>query len=135
MSENVCRYLMPARIIMPLVGNGNILKSEGAHDDLRRELLAFFGGVTVSQGHGYYWDKHAGRTLTEDVVIYDVAVTAFSNSVRRELRDIAVSAAAALRQDSVMYSVGTEVVIEELASSKVPDPDGVHTYPPDMVAT
>ena len=86
-----------ARIILPERCNQNYMLTL-VHSDLRRRLVADYGGCTRTVGEGS-WTNDDGEIKHERVYIYDVAM---ERAAVQDFRALAAEIAADARQDCVM---------------------------------
>lgn len=86
-----------ARIILPERDNDN-QSLAWQHQALQDQLIANFGGYTMTKGHGA-WARPDGTTQRETVQVYDIAMErADTPTLRAIVADIARDA----KQDCVM---------------------------------
>jgi hypothetical protein len=86
-----------AKLILPLLDNeGRDLFMQ--HQALQHRLLIKFGGFTKTEGAGQ-WRNAAGKVMTENVIVYDVAM---ERAAVVEFRLMAQRLAHECRQESVM---------------------------------
>lgn len=86
-----------ARIILPERDNDNQTLA-WQHQALQDQLIANFGGFTMTKGHGG-WQQPHGSIVREAVQVYDIAMERADTPT---LRRIAGQVAADARQDCVM---------------------------------
>lgn len=111
--------LKEARIAMPYDPQGLTYRYQ--HDELRRDLIAAFGGVTVTKGEGS-WNNEAGH-----VAIYDIAMEAERDATWDKLFQIAMKAGRQLGQKAVYirYPDGSVEIadVAAFAENSVKRPD------------
>lgn len=97
--------MLEVRMILPKASIGITERDmDMMHGVLVDILVDEWGGVTVTEGHGY-WRDADGAVTAEPVVIYDVAI-ANEHEDWNNFRDIAVVTAGHMRQKAVYVRDG-----------------------------
>jgi hypothetical protein len=86
--------MITAQINLPKLDNDGVAL-DGAHADLKRELLAQFGGATVWDAQGLWLDD--GKVYAEEVGVYQVAISSDADAAN-SIRALAIKAGRGAKQ-------------------------------------